>query len=256
MQCSWMAANLSVFLKKCLCLREVHALRGARAAYCDVCPISYAGEVRDCAIAGNAEKGIEVDHGQQWTFSGNVFSSNGGDIFLMTGKRFHSYVALHRHAAGTDGSEPFPPAVYPALNLPNQTVSGPYTISGNTFGSASGGITLQNTTLSVIFNNAFMQAPTAVCDELSARGGTVWNVPEFAGTNIVGGPSQVWCALRGFVCERASAGAINRVDARYRGAITGVIMLARTHEETASGTLNSRTTRAERWSAAVILSPS
>lgn len=97
---------------------------------------SYNSTVENNIILGNGW-GVDIDHGQWNVIQGNAFSNTNGPAIQLT----------------SDGSSNFP---QPCLALPNQTVSGMTTVTGNRFIESNNyHIMLVNTTYSAVYDNYF-----------------------------------------------------------------------------------------------------
>jgi parallel beta-helix repeat protein len=128
--------------------------------------------IRGNQIRANNTNGIEIEHGQNNTIENNLIEGNGGKGILLR----------------TDGSSPFPPALFPCLALPNQSASSGYSITGNTIKLNFGvGLELVSTTSSTITDNLI--GANAGGNASASGAGNSWSVAPSAGANIVGGPT-------------------------------------------------------------------
>jgi len=125
-------------------------------------------------IAGNAVNGIEIDHGQL-----NIIINN---RFIM-----NSQYGLYLQ---TDGSSPFPSNQYPCLMLNNQTVSSQYNITGNYFvENQNYGLRIQNTTDSIIYNNAFISSTNYTVQTDALCSNSKFYITPIKEQNIMEGPN-------------------------------------------------------------------
>ncbi len=133
---------------------------------------SHSGNViADNSIRANNTNGIEIEHGQHNTITGNTIVGNGGAAIVLR----------------TDGQVHFPPDQFPCLELPSQEDSSFYIIKDNVITTNFGiGLRLENTTDSEILNNlvAGNIGGTASSNDID----NIWSITPIEGENIVGGP--------------------------------------------------------------------
>ncbi|MEE8153474.1 MAG: NosD domain-containing protein [Phycisphaerales bacterium] len=147
------------------------------------------------SIRANDVNGIEIEHGQDNIIENNEIIGNGGKGIVLR----------------TDGLVHFSRDKFPCLNLPDQTASSGYTITGNIIQQNFAiGLELINTTDSTITNNLI--AANVAGTATSNDSGNIWSVEPTPGVNIVGGPmlgGNYWDNYAGKDLDRDGLGDTN-----------------------------------------------
>lgn len=147
------------------------------------------------SIRANNVNGIEIEHGQNNTITGNSIIGNGGKAIVLR----------------TDGIPHFPANKFPCLNLPDQTTSRDYTVTDNIIHSNFGiGIELIATTDSQITNN--LVAANIGGTVVSDGANNIWSIKPIKGVNIVDGPflgGNYWDNYKGEDIDKDGIGDTN-----------------------------------------------
>lgn len=135
-------------------------------------------------IGGSVTAGIAIDHGLNNVIENNYIGDGDVGVQLFTDEQIH-----------------FPLKEYPCLALPDRRHSSGYMIRGNAFVNNAGpGLSLVNTTSSLIYNNLFVAGSGPTATEEGVTDGNKWNIGKTDGPNTVGGPfiaGNYWSNYKG-----------------------------------------------------------